>query len=69
MESPPSEKHPWPTATLKSRSLADTKPPHLSLHFRDLILQVHFLYTTVALSRFMLIFPFVLSSRKRKSRH
>ena len=40
MESPPSEKHPWPTATLKSRSLADTRPPHVSLHFRDLTLPV-----------------------------
>ena len=27
MESLPSEKHPWPTATLKSRSLADNSAP------------------------------------------
>ena len=33
MESLPSEKHPWTTATLKSHSFAVTRPPHVSLSF------------------------------------
>ena len=37
LESPPSEKHPWTTATLTSRSFAVTRLPHVSLH-PDLIL-------------------------------
>ena len=37
IESPLSEKHPWTTATLKSRSFAVTRPQHVSLLF-DLIL-------------------------------
>ena len=37
IESPPSGKHPWRTATLESRSFAITRPPHVSLLF-DLIL-------------------------------
>ena len=39
IESPPSVKHPWTTATLESRSFAITRPPHVSLLFdTDLIL-------------------------------
>ena len=37
IESPPSVKHPWATATLESRSFAIIRPPHVSLLF-DLIL-------------------------------
>ena len=37
IESPPSVKHPWTTATLECRSFAITRPPHVSLLF-DLIL-------------------------------
>ena len=37
IESPLSEKHPWTTATLETRSFAVTRPPHVSLVF-DLIL-------------------------------
>ena len=37
IESPPSGKHPWTTATLESHSFAITRPPYVSLLF-DLIL-------------------------------
>ena len=38
IESPPSVKHPWTTATLESRSFAITRPPHVSLLLKRLTL-------------------------------
>ena len=38
----PSGKHPWTTATLKSRLFAITRPPHVSLLFNLILTRRHF---------------------------